>query len=355
MTEYIFPSLSILVDLCGCPNRCRHCWLGSHPNGNLSADDFKEIAQVFKDYKASNPGVIDELTFYSWWREPDFSSEYRRLRELEVELSAPYRTERFELLSTWRLAHDETYAKWAADNGPKCCQITFFGMEETTDWAMGRRGAFADQITATERCLEAGIIPRWQIFPLKRTLDGELDALFALMNELDLHNRCEKLGSRFEFFFNSFTPEGNGYLLDGERLEAQDIDRIPAAMAAQSRDGLELLGRPESELVAEMLKVSEPVNKWMKHLALEFDSKYNVYTNIAEAADWWKLGNLQTDGADKIMDALINRTAPAMVINKTVPLCELASRYGDPDSSKLYDYDDLICRFFHQWGIENRK
>jgi hypothetical protein len=36
------------------------------------------------------------------------------------------------------------YAKWAAALSPKICQITFFGMEESTDWGMRRRGAFRD-------------------------------------------------------------------------------------------------------------------------------------------------------------------------------------------------------------------
>ena len=26
--------LAVMADMAGCPNRCRHCWLGSHKNGN---------------------------------------------------------------------------------------------------------------------------------------------------------------------------------------------------------------------------------------------------------------------------------------------------------------------------------
>ena len=39
-----------------------------------------------------------------------------------------------------------------------------------------------------------------------------------------------------------------------------------------------------------------------------------------------------------------------MRANATVPRSTLARRYGDARSSKLYDKDDLICRFMHQWG-----
>ena len=61
-------------------------------------------------------------------REPDYSDDYRRLYELECELSdgKPYR---FELLSIWRLARDPEYARWAKGIGPDTCQISFFGGE----------------------------------------------------------------------------------------------------------------------------------------------------------------------------------------------------------------------------------
>ncbi|NLZ37201.1 MAG: hypothetical protein GX897_06965 [Clostridiales bacterium] len=35
-----------------------------------------------------------------------------------------------------------------------------------------------------------------------------------------------------------------------------------------------------------------------------------------------------------------------------IPLSELARRYGETDSTKLYSKDDLICRFMHQWGLD---
>ncbi|HHX54607.1 MAG TPA: hypothetical protein GX704_06830 [Clostridiales bacterium] len=41
-----------------------------------------------------------------------------------------------------------------------------------------------------------------------------------------------------------------------------------------------------------------------------------------------------------------------MTANKTIPLSELARRYGETDSRKLYSKDDLICRFMHQWGLD---
>jgi hypothetical protein len=191
--------LGVMVDMAGCPNCCCHCWLGSHKNGNMTVDEFKWIAQEFKSWHDENGNGIKELGFFSWWREPDYRDDYRELWELEIELSTPVRAERFELLSTWRLARDESYAKWAATLEPKTCQITFFGMEGNTDWGMRRKGAFRDQLLATERCLKAGIAPRWQLFLTKRCL-GEMNEFLSLIHNLDLISRCEAIGLKFEFF-----------------------------------------------------------------------------------------------------------------------------------------------------------
>lgn len=32
--------LGVMVDMAGCPNRCRHCWLGAHKNGCMTVEAF---------------------------------------------------------------------------------------------------------------------------------------------------------------------------------------------------------------------------------------------------------------------------------------------------------------------------
>ena len=41
---------------------------------------------------------------------------------------------------------------------------------------------------------------------------------------------------------------------------------------------------------------------------------------------------------------------PGMDINLHMPVSTLAQRFGNPDSRKLYADNDLIVRFFHQYG-----
>ena len=56
-----FQSLSLCVDLYGCPNRCRHCWLGHMPNRTMAPDADARIVERFKPY-------FERIAFYSWLR-----------------------------------------------------------------------------------------------------------------------------------------------------------------------------------------------------------------------------------------------------------------------------------------------
>ena len=56
-------------------------------------------------------------------------------------------------------------------------------MEETNDWFYRRRGAFQDKLTATERLLDVGIKPRWQIF-LTQKIIPEIGDLLKIVERL---------------------------------------------------------------------------------------------------------------------------------------------------------------------------
>ncbi|MCL2815560.1 MAG: radical SAM protein [Oscillospiraceae bacterium] len=343
--------LGVMADMAGCPNRCRHCWLGSHRNGDMTVSEFRGIAEQFKNWKDENGIGIKELGFFSWWREPDFRDDYRELWQVEQELSSPGRAQRFELLSIWRLARDESYPKWAATLEPKVCQITFFGMEKTTDWGIRRKGSFKDNLLATGRLLDVGIAPRWQLFITKQCLD-ELDDFLRLIIDLDLHKRCEAIGQKFEVFIGGMSPEGNGYEIDNLRVDENDITSIPNELISICREGASLLGQPEYALLESLMKDDKTPNVEANVPSVSVNANFDVYPNIAEPTEWWCLGNLKTDGVDTIIKAYRDETTPGMKANRELPICELAQRYGDINSKKLYHKDDLICRWLHQWGVD---
>ena len=206
--------IGLAFDMHGCPNRCRHCWLDHQvvatPRRCMAEDDVRWGVAQFRAFRRPGEGRAPwrGLRVSTWTREPDYSDDYPNLYDLENELSGlPSLRPEWELLSVWRLARDPDYAEWAHSIGVRVCQLTFFGMEKATDWAVRRRGAFRDLLVATERLLAAGIRPRWQLI-FTKVLIPDLPGLIALAKELRLRERCEKLGGPFTFWMHTPTPDG---------------------------------------------------------------------------------------------------------------------------------------------------
>ena len=95
------PRIAVTLDMAGCPNRCRHCWLGPTPNRRVSEETLRQVVHRFREW--TRPGArepyFQRLIVATWYREPDFAPNYRRLWELEQELSDEGAAQRFELLS----------------------------------------------------------------------------------------------------------------------------------------------------------------------------------------------------------------------------------------------------------------
>jgi len=342
-------AVGVAADLAGCPNRCRHCYLGHGPNLGLDAAALRWIADLFKRVKGPGEGVpcFDRVDVASWYREPDYSDDYRALYELERELSGR-EPRRYELLSAWRLARDPGYAAWASGHGPRVCQLTFFGMEEATDAFVQRRGAFADNLTATERLLGAGMIPRWQILLTKAGLP-DLDALVRLAAELRLRERVAELGGDFDIFCNLPSPCGDAWGLEGLRIETPDLARIPQDLLDASRRhfGGQLGWQAEGGLVERVLDgrpipALVPQETWFL-----VNSSYDVFPNYGEITPAWRLGNLLRHRLGAVLETFETDATPGLWASFHVPDGELAERFGRRDGTRLYDPVDLKSRWVH--------
>jgi len=344
MPEIKSRDISIAVDMHGCPNWCRHCWIGRPPNGRMTEDDLRWTVSRFREFV--RPGedrpFIENLNVVTWTREPDFSDDYRRLYDLEVELSdtKTYRAE-WELLSVWRLARDKEYAPWAKNIGVETAQITFFGVGETQDWFYRRKGAFRDCVTAIERLLDAGIKPRWQ-FILTKKMIPEIGELLKLVERLKLRERVAALGGEFVMFMHTPGPEGDARFIEHLRPSIDEIGSIPSEIIEASRRHFksEELWHTVGERISQILSDEEDhfpyAWSYQEQLFFCIQCNWDVYSNMGTQEPWWKLGNLKTDPLETIFESFEeNRTPPLRTIF-TLPLRNLASRYGDP-SSRLID------------------
>ena len=340
--------ITLALDLAGCPNRCRHCWLGWGPNGGLSREDLAWAAEAFRPYAR-------ELAVYDWYREPDYSEDYRERWELCESLSTPGSgREHFELASLWRLARDESYAAWLKGLGVNAVQVTLFGGEEATGWFTGRRGAYEDILKAMEALLAQGIAPRIQVFVNKRNLDG-LGAVEALIEELRLEERCREAGREFSCFVHQGSCDGKNADFYSDWVTPGDLEKIPPRLAAGTlrhwgaKRLREVFGQTEAELAAQLredrstycLSQGEPV--------LYVDPSWDVYPNFTTPGPGWRLGNLKRDGAARVLEAYQKDESPGQRARKAVPVCQLAQAYADPESQRLFGKDDYIIYLLNRY------
>lgn len=347
--------ISIAFDMGGCPNRCKHCWIGHLKNKKIDIEKIKEIVNEFRNYKINK----DDSTYFnkifvsSWFREPDYLPNYKELYDLEEELSDEVK--RFELMSVWRIARDKDYVKWAKDIGTQKCQITFFGLEENTDYFAGRKGTFKDNLIATDRLIEEGIVPRWQLF-LNEENKGELQAFTKLIEDLKLEERVKAIGKEFEVFVYLPAPYGEAFNLEDIRPKADILDSIPTYLKEKtlkyfnSKDIKAILGYEEKELLPKLLENNDSLSEYPFILSFMITSDLEVYCNAGEVVPWWSLGNLNYDSVEKIMDNYINNASLGLKLMYEVPISKLAKECGNLDGKSIYTEEDLIMKYIHMYG-----
>ena len=127
--------LNLVVDMNGCPNRCLHCWLGHMPNRKMEGDSDFFIVDYFSPF-------FNKIAYYSGLREPDYCNDYVARWEKDEAISKNTVPERFELASFFRIVRDDGYIPFLRAVGVKKDQLSFFGLKDTQDRYVGRKGAY---------------------------------------------------------------------------------------------------------------------------------------------------------------------------------------------------------------------
>ena len=322
------PTLTLAVDMFGCPNRCRHCWLSHMPNRTMEEGADQWIVDRFRPY-------FDKIEFFSWLREPDFCPDYRARWERDKQLSVNMVPPRFELASFWRLVRDPDYVLFLKENDVRCVQLTFFGLEDMTDRYIGRPGAFRELLKATDILLEHEISPRWQTFINEENKD-ELVDLLHLSQELDLTRRCEAFGGAFRFFVHPGTCDGENRKLYPIRICKE---HVPEELIPYFLHFEETL--PEAELYR---RLKEDPSHEVPHnedwIVLYVANNYDLFFNFTHMKPEWRIGNLKTDPIEELVRRVLEEDIPALRTARTITLGELVRLYGDPASQRAFEEDD---------------
>lgn len=337
----MFPKhLNLVVDMYGCPNRCKHCWLGHMPNRTMEDGSDIWLIDYFKYH-------FETVVFYSWLREPDFCDSYRERWMRDNEISVGAKPERFELASFWRLAHDRDYVDFLKEINIKRVQLTLFGLEGLTDQYTGRKGAFQEVLKATEILLENQIAPRWQAFITEENKE-EVAALLKLIETMELEQRCRSFGEKFKFFVHAGSCDGENQKLYSIRIEK---NHIPEKLVPYYWQYDELLTEAEC---CEKLKGSTdhevPHNE--DQIVLNISNTFDVYFNFTHMTSAWRIGNLRTSPQRELIRRIVEEDIPALELARQITLGELVKSYGDPMSGKVFTLGDyqgyLLNRYLEE-------
>lgn len=321
-------SLILVVDMYGCPNRCKHCWIGHIPNKQMDADADVWIVDYFKPY-------FNKITYYSWLREPDFCNDYRARWNKDCEISVNSKPERFELASFWRLVRDPDYVCFLKEVGVRSVQLTFFGMEETTDQYIGRKGAFQELLKATNILLANQIAPRWQAFINEENKD-QMIQLTNLIELLQLKEKCSSFGETFEFFVHCGSCDGENRKLYPIRIEK---DHIPVQIRPYYLNYEKAVTEQEC---CELLKedTSHVIYHNEGQIVLNVSNTFDVYFNFTHMTEPWKIGNLKNTEPKEMVRKIMEEDTDALNAAKSITMKTLVERYGDRFSKKTFFMDD---------------
>ena len=320
--------LTLVVDMYGCPNRCKHCWLGHMPNRSMAENTDELLVSYFKPY-------FDGITYYSWVREPDFCDDYHRRWIRDNEISIQIKPERFELASFYRLVRDEGYVEFLKETGVKKVQLTFFGLEETTDYFVGRKNAYRELLQATDILISNGISPRWQAF-LYETNKDELVKLLEVIENRDLYRRCAAFGGEFEFFVHAGSCDGENLKQYPNRIQKENIPEKLISCFLGYDEILE-----ERECIAMLSESHEPiVFDPSDDIVLNVSNQMDVYYNYTHMTKPWVIGNVLTEEPAELARKITEGDTFALNALRNCSYSELAKRYGDTGSTKVFELDD---------------
>lgn len=321
--------LSLVVDMYGCPNRCRHCWIGHMPNRVMEEDADVWLVNYFKPY-------FNNITYYSWLREPDYCNDYEQRWHKDNQLSIGTLPERFELASFWRLVRDPQYIHFLKEVGVKKVQLTFFGMEKMTDKYVGRKGAFHELLEATEILIANQISPRWQAFINEENI-SEIVELQNLVKTLKLDERCRSFQGEFTFFVHEGSCEGENRKLYDIRIEKQNI---PVSLIPYCLNYENVLSEQECCRLL-MGDTSNVVHHNENLIVLYISNSYDVFFNFTHMSASWKIGNLKVDRQEEIIRRIAEEDTPALNLAKTITVGGLVEKYGNKQSQRVFSINDF--------------
>lgn len=332
----MYDALKVALDMGGCPNKCRHCYFGISKSTKLEIDDLDLVYELISPF-------TKKLAIYSWYKEPDYLSNYQELYEKEIKLSDQDIYERNSFASIYRLNRDEKYVKWLKCINQKEVQLTFFGLESNTNYFTNRPNAYKELLNAIEILINNEINPIIQIFINKKNIN-ELNKFLNLIEKLKIKERIETF-AKFKIFAHLGTPTGENLKNICYRITEKDLKLIPKTLYESSSKYLNTInpfGIPEHKLYEKYQNNENYLNLKKEQLGLFINYKFDVYPNILSTAPYFKLGNLKIDSVKEILENYELNKAFALKTSQEIKIKDLVTNMGNKDGIWMFQEDEYL-------------
>ncbi len=312
-------SISVSTLCVPCENRCRYCLLSW--DGKLLGADYdrcQRYAEGFWSWLKENRPEISFQFYYGYAMEhPSLTDAIDFARKIGSAGGE------FLQLDGLKFRHQEELIKWLQSiqtHGIHAINLTFYGTQEYHDRFAGRKGDFRYMLDILEQANILG-----------------LDVSISIPITGENANQMEQLLDTFDGFsiqnLRFFVPhrEGRGASLEKIRLTTPDLNKLSPRVQSHIN---KTRYKSEGQWIRDAV-FTTPKNR-MLGMSLTPE-------NIAF------FENLSYADAIAYLEALDDD------YYRTIPTLEqLAQRYGDPNSQKIFDQQDLYLYYQSQYIQENQ-
>lgn len=337
-------SVSLQVEVVGCPTICQHCWAQGIPYDAMpilhttrvldGAGRFFPAAGVslrpFPMHEvAAHPEAARVLTLFQGTVPPEVGPLFEPLSTTGGPIAT--RPDWREILTTCRSL------------GATTVFLAVHGVGDKHDWVVHREGAYGETLLAADRARSVGLDVGCNVF-LTRENVGRFDALVE-----DL--RCHGVGE-FSFEPATYYPTARGRRYETLRPELYDLSPLAERVQDLSPFWRDRWADPGAYTEAAWVRAAL-AGEWSARprnsgetLELVCRRNFDVYSGAAGLYRR-RHGNLQTDGDEAVWgDALEHgvRSSDELWFGpgplSTVP--ELAERFGDSEGRRIHFTSESI-------------
>ena len=183
MNGQILDRATLFLEICGCGNRCKHCYI---PNHKERYKDFKAATEIIDKYAEllEHPAVTnkaqlyfhDDPTLY-----PNIAGLLDHVKSKGLSVCPTLSTNGFGLV---KRPDGQEILQAFINSGIKGLNIALYGDREYHDWFAGLNGSFDMRLRAAAMAKEAGLWVHWNLYLTR----NNTRQLITLTKELNTKN-----------------------------------------------------------------------------------------------------------------------------------------------------------------------